>query len=84
MEQRASPAQGSIRGRISLALAVVAVIVLWAGYTTLQTLTVLGTSGEIWANYKRLTNPGGVHAFSVFVRKPFIPPAPDGEATAHA
>ena len=40
--------------------------------------------GEVWANYKRLTNPGGVHAFSVLVRKPFIPPAPDGEATAHA
>lgn len=46
MEQRASPAQGSIRFRISLALAVVAVILLWAGYTTLQTLTVLGTIGE--------------------------------------
>lgn len=40
--------------------------------------------GEILGNYKRFTNPDGLHVFSVFVRKPFIPPAPDGEATAHA
>lgn len=34
-------------------------------------------------NYKAHTAPGGLNALNVFVRKPFIPPAPDGEATAY-
>jgi len=37
---------------------------------------------EILDNYKRFTNPDGIHVFSVFVQKPFIPPAPDAEASA--
>jgi tellurite methyltransferase len=32
-------------------------------------------------NYKEWTRPNGLHAFSVFVEKPFIPPAPDSEET---
>jgi len=39
---------------------------------------------ERFADYKAHTAPGGLHAMSVFVRKPFIPPAPDGESTAHS
>jgi SAM-dependent methyltransferase len=39
---------------------------------------------EIFDNYKQCTNPDGLHVFSVFVRKPFIPEPPDAEATAHA
>lgn len=35
--------------------------------------------GEIFANYKAHTNPGGLHAMNVFVEKPFIPPAPEKE-----
>jgi tellurite methyltransferase len=38
---------------------------------------------EILGHYKRCTAPGGLNVFSVFVHKPFIPPAPDGEPTAH-
>lgn len=38
---------------------------------------------EILGNYKKFTNPGGLHVFSVFVQKPFIPRAPDAEETAH-
>lgn len=38
---------------------------------------------ELFENYKNLTNPGGLNAFSVFVDKPFIEKAPDGEVTAH-
>jgi tellurite methyltransferase len=37
---------------------------------------------EILENYKRFTSDNGLHVFSVFVRKPFIPPAPDTESTA--
>ena len=33
-------------------------------------------------NYKEHTTPKGIIAFSVFVRKPFIPRAPDAEETA--
>lgn len=40
--------------------------------------------GKILGNYKQFTNPDGLHAFSVFVHKPFIPRPPDGEAMAHA
>jgi len=35
------------------------------------------------SNHREFTGPGGLNVFSVFVRKPFIAPAPDGEATAH-
>jgi tellurite methyltransferase len=38
---------------------------------------------EIFENYKRMTRTGGLNAFSVFVTKPFIAPAPDAEPTAH-
>jgi tellurite methyltransferase len=38
---------------------------------------------ELFANYREFTSAGGIHAFSVFVDKPFIPPAPDAEETAH-
>ena len=34
-------------------------------------------------NYRQNTNPGGLNALSAFIRKPFIPKAPDGEATPH-
>ncbi len=37
---------------------------------------------DIFSNYKVRTNPGGYNAFSVFVNKPFIGPAPDGEPNA--
>ena len=37
---------------------------------------------DVFAQYKAFTNPGGLHAFSVFVEKPFVPPAPDAEASA--
>ncbi len=39
--------------------------------------------GEIIQNYKTHTNHNGIHVMSVFVDKPFIPAAPDAEATAH-
>ena len=38
---------------------------------------------ERFADYKVHTAPGGLHAMSVLVRKPFIPAAPDAEPTAH-
>jgi tellurite methyltransferase len=38
---------------------------------------------ELFANYREHTSPGGLNAFSVFVKKPFIAKAPDGEKTAH-
>jgi tellurite methyltransferase len=34
-------------------------------------------------NYRDFTNPGGLNVLSAFVKKPFIPPAPDAEPTAH-
>jgi tellurite methyltransferase len=37
---------------------------------------------EIFNNYKRHTRINGIHMFSVFVQKPFIPRAPDVEETA--
>lgn len=37
---------------------------------------------EIFDNYKQFTNPNGIHVFSVFVKKPFIPNAPDAEPSA--
>ena len=38
---------------------------------------------EVLANYRHFTNPTGVNALSVFVKKPFIARAPDGERTSH-
>lgn len=35
-------------------------------------------------HYRQSTSSIGINAFSVFVRKPFIPPAPDAEGTSHA
>ncbi len=37
---------------------------------------------EIFGHYKARTNSGGLHCFSVFVRKPFIGKAPDGDPGA--
>ena len=34
--------------------------------------------------FREATNPSGSNAFSVFVEKPFVAPAPDFESTAHA
>ena len=42
-----------------------------------------GLRAEILANYQRFTSPGGIHAFSVFVQKPFIAEAPDSEDLDH-
>ncbi len=39
---------------------------------------------ECFSAYKAHTPIGGVHAMSVFVDKPWLPPPPDGEPTAHA
>jgi tellurite methyltransferase len=38
---------------------------------------------EIMANYMGHTSPSGLHALSVFVKKPFIPKAPDAESIAN-
>jgi tellurite methyltransferase len=38
---------------------------------------------EILDNYKDFTNEGGLGVHSVFVKKPFVPRAPDAEDTAH-
>ncbi len=38
---------------------------------------------SLLGHYKQHTNPGGLNVMSVFVRKPFIERAPDGEAAAH-
>jgi tellurite methyltransferase len=38
---------------------------------------------EIFGNYKEFTAPDGVHMLSVFIEKPFIPPAPEGEKNSH-
>jgi len=40
--------------------------------------------GNLFANYCEYTSLGGLHAFSVFVKKPFVGKAPDGEETSHA
>lgn len=37
---------------------------------------------EVFNNYKAFTTDNGLHAYSVFVKKPFIPRAPDFEETA--
>lgn len=36
-----------------------------------------GLRGEIFENYKLHTKQGGIHAFNVFVQKPFVPVPPD-------
>jgi tellurite methyltransferase len=36
----------------------------------------------VFGNYKRFTSDGGLNVISVFVKKPFIPKAPDAETTA--
>ena len=38
---------------------------------------------EIFSNYKIHTKKNGLNVFSVFVKKPFIEKAPDGESSAH-
>ncbi len=38
---------------------------------------------ELFENYKMFTNPGGLNVFSVFVSKPFITRAPDGDANSY-
>jgi tellurite methyltransferase len=38
---------------------------------------------EILENYRDKTRPGGINAMSVLIKKPFIPSAPDSEATAN-
>lgn len=38
---------------------------------------------ELFENYKTFTAEGGLNVFSVFVRKPFIARAPDGDPNAH-
>ena len=37
---------------------------------------------DIFANYQAHTTPNGIHVIAVFVRKPFIPPPPDGDPNA--
>jgi tellurite methyltransferase len=41
------------------------------------------TRPAILGNYKDFTLVGGLNVLSVFVKKPFIAPAPDGEKSAH-
>ncbi|MDQ7797418.1 MAG: methyltransferase domain-containing protein [Candidatus Edwardsbacteria bacterium] len=38
---------------------------------------------EIITNYKDHTKENGIHMLSVFVKKPFIEPAPEGEKNSH-
>ena len=38
---------------------------------------------DLFENLKAFTAEGGLNVFSVFVQKPFLPPAPDGDANAH-
>ncbi len=38
---------------------------------------------ELFANYREQTSPGGLNVLSVFVKKPFIEPAPDAEKSAY-
>jgi tellurite methyltransferase len=38
---------------------------------------------ELFDNYKAFTAEGGLNVFSVFVRKPFIGPAPDADPNSH-
>lgn len=38
---------------------------------------------EVFQNYKNFTNPDGIHMLSVFVKKPFVAPAPEKETNFH-
>jgi tellurite methyltransferase len=38
---------------------------------------------DIFTNYKDHTEKNGIHMLSVFVKKPFIEPAPEGEKNSH-
>ena len=38
---------------------------------------------SIFENYRLKTNEGGIHAFSAFVKKPFIAQAPDADPNGH-
>jgi len=38
---------------------------------------------DLFENYREHTRVGGLNAFSVFIKKPFIGKAPDAEKTAH-
>lgn len=38
---------------------------------------------EIFSNYKKYTNEGGIHVFNVFVDKPFIESPPENEPNAY-
>ena len=38
---------------------------------------------EIVSNYKRFTNPGGIHAFTVPIHKPFLPRDPQADQLEH-
>ena len=42
-----------------------------------------GLRKEIFDNYKEQTNIDGIHAFSTFVRKPFIDRAPDADPNSY-
>ncbi|OWR30736.1 XRE family transcriptional regulator [Saccharibacillus sp. O23] len=37
---------------------------------------------DVFDNYKKFTNPGGLHVLNVFVHKPFIAPPPEKEPNA--
>jgi tellurite methyltransferase len=37
---------------------------------------------ELFENLKAFTSEGGINVFSIFVKKPFIPPPPDADAEA--
>lgn len=63
-------------------------------YTLKDTYDVIFSTGTLhylppevrsqrFQDYKDCTSPDGINALSVFVEKPFIPRAPDAEATAH-
>ena len=39
--------------------------------------------GEILENYQDHTSPGGLNAFNVFVKKPFIAPSPENEPVSY-
>lgn len=41
------------------------------------------TRGQYFQNYKDHTSPNGVNAISVFVKKPFIPRAPDADKNTY-
>lgn len=63
-------------------------------YTLVDTYDVIFSTGVLqylpqevreqrFQNYKDSTSPNGINALSVFVKKPFIPRAPDAEETAY-